>query len=229
MRDAWPGLIQSGRLRSGFTIQFKRRQQEHIFPASFIYPIREVAMKWHYKSVSDIKIQFFAPYLRQMKKIGIISDTHGYLDPKVAGYFADCDEIWHAGDFGTVAIAEELEKTAPLKGVYGNIDGTDVRSVYPETLVFSCESVKVLMIHIGGHPARYAPGVKALLQQHKPDLMICGHSHILKVMYDEKCGCLHINPGAAGKQGWHQMRTLIRLTVDGNNMKDLEVIELGKR
>lgn len=169
-----------------------------------------------------------------MKKIGLISDTHGYLDEAVFKHFEQCDEIWHAGDFGTVAIAEQLiqgqgRQQNILKGVYGNIDGQDVRSVYPEQLVWMCEDVKVLMIHIGGYPPRYNPKVKEQLSIHRPQLFISGHSHILKIMYDEKVQSLYMNPGAAGKQGWHSMRTIIRFTIDGKEMKDCEVIELGKR
>ena len=169
-----------------------------------------------------------------MKKIGLMSDTHGYLDETVFRHFEQCDEIWHAGDFGTVAIAEQIihfqrEREIPLKGVYGNIDGQDVRSVFPEQLVWVCEEVKVLMTHIGGYPPRYNTKVKEQLSIHRPQLVISGHSHILKVMYDDKLQCLHMNPGAAGKQGWHSMRTVIRFKVDGKEMKDCEIIELGKR
>ena len=170
-----------------------------------------------------------------MRRIGIISDTHGWLDEQVLHHFRNCDEVWHAGDFGNVAIAEQLaggEKLSSpgkIKGVFGNIDGPDVRSVFPEKLHFECEEVKVFMTHIGGHPAKYAPGIKKEIQEHHSNLFICGHSHILKVIYDDKLNCLHINPGAAGRQGWHTVRTIIRLVVDGNNMRDCEVIELGKR
>jgi putative phosphoesterase len=164
-----------------------------------------------------------------MTKIGLISDTHNYLDSAVFRHFAGCDEIWHAGDFGTAAIADELKAFKPLRGVYGNIDGYDIRSVYPEQLVFTCEAVKVLMIHIGGHPAKYAPGVKDKIRTEKPQLFISGHSHILKVQYDAQLQCLHMNPGAAGKQGWHKVRTLLRFAIDGNDIKNCEVIELGTR
>jgi putative phosphoesterase len=164
-----------------------------------------------------------------MTRIGIISDTHGYLDEAVYKHFEACDEVWHAGDFGGKEIAERLEAFKPLKGVYGNIDGYDIRSVYPEHLSWQCEGVTVYMTHIGGHPKRYSPGVKAKIRDKKAGLFICGHSHILKVIYDQEIECLHINPGAAGKQGWHKMRTLIRLTIDGSNMKDCEIIELGTR
>ena len=169
-----------------------------------------------------------------MTRIGLISDTHGYLDDAVMKHFEDCDEIWHAGDFGSISIAEKLvdgRKRPPnfLKGVYGNIDGQDVRTKYPEQLVWFCEEVKVLMIHIGGYPPRYNTRVKEQLRIHQPQLFICGHSHILKVMYDDNIQCLHINPGAAGKQGWHLMRTVVRIDIDGKEMKNCRVIELGKR
>ena len=166
-----------------------------------------------------------------MKRIGLLSDTHGYIDDGIIQHLTVCDEIWHAGDFGMVQIAEEIiAKTGlSLKGVFGNIDGYDVRSVYPETLIFTCEEVTVFMKHIGGYPNRYAPGVKIELLASGAMLFISGHSHILKIIYDEKIGCLHMNPGAAGKQGWHKTRTLIRFTIDGKQIKDCEVIELGRR
>lgn len=161
-----------------------------------------------------------------MTTIGLISDTHHYLDEAVIEHFENCDEIWHGGDFGTIAIAEKLQAFKPLKGVYGNIDGPDVRSLYPEQLVFNCEGVKVMMRHIGGYPPKYNPATKKEILIHQPQLFISGHSHILKVMYDEKLQCLHMNPGAAGKQGWHKVRTLIRFVIDGKEMKNCEVIEL---
>ena len=164
-----------------------------------------------------------------MTRIGLISDTHSFLDDQVFSYFEKCDEIWHAGDFGNIALAEKLAAFKPLKGVYGNIDGQDIRAIYPEVNAFTCEEVKVLMVHIGGYPPKYNPGSRPLLKKHKPKLFICGHSHILKVMFDDKLQCLHMNPGAAGNQGWHKVRTLIRFVIDGNNMKDCEVIELGGR
>ena len=166
-----------------------------------------------------------------MTRIGLISDTQGYLDEKVFEHFKNCDEIWHAGDFGEISIANSLAALSSLtvKGVYGNIDGYDVRSVYPEKLVWKCEDVNVFMIHIGGHPAKYAPGVKQQLIENKASLFISGHSHILKVIYDNKINCLHINPGAAGNQGWHTIRTIVRFAIDGKEIKDCEVIELGKR
>lgn len=162
-----------------------------------------------------------------MTRIGLIADTHNYLDESVFVHFKDCDEIWHGGDFGTVDIANQLRAFKTLKGVYGNIDGMDIRSIYPEQLVFMCEGVKVLMRHIGGYPPKYNTETKKEILLHQPQLFISGHSHILKIMYDEKLNSLHMNPGAAGKQGWHKVRTLIRFVVDGKEMKDCEVIELS--
>ncbi len=144
-------------------------------------------------------------------------------------HFKSVDEIWHAGDFGSIEVIDHLKSNNNLKGVYGNIDGPEIRTIFPKQLVFMCEEVKVMIRHIGGSPPRYNPATRKELQLHKPLLFISGHSHILKIMYDEGSGCLHINPGAAGKQGWHKVRTLVRLTIDGKNMKDAEVIELGNR
>lgn len=162
-----------------------------------------------------------------MTKIGLIADTHGYLDEAVFKHFEDCDEIWHAGDWGPGLNA--LSDRDDVRGVYGNIDGNDIRSIYPEQLVFMCEEVKVMIRHIGGYPPKYNPETRKELLIHQPQLFISGHSHILKVMYDDKINCLHINPGAAGKQGWHKVRTIIRFVIDGKDMRDCEVIELGKR
>lgn len=164
-----------------------------------------------------------------MKKIGLISDTHSYLDDAVFKYFDDRDEIWHAGDFGTIELADKLAAFKPLKGVYGNIDGKDIREVYPEHLRFKCEDVDVWMTHIGGYPGRYSSNVKPEIYTKPPDLFIAGHSHILKVIYDKKIECLHINPGAAGKQGWHKKRTLIRFCISENKIHTLDAIELANR
>ena len=171
-----------------------------------------------------------------MTRIGLISDTHGFLDEAVFKHFEDCNEVWHAGDFGDSELANQLsnhwsdrDDQTRLKGVYGNIDGNDIRTVYPEQLVFMCEEVKVMMRHIGGYPPKYNTQTKKEILLHQPQLFISGHSHILKIMFDDKLQCLHMNPGAAGKTGWHKVRTLIRFVVDGKNMKDCEVIELGKR
>ena len=163
-----------------------------------------------------------------MTRIGLISDTHGFLDETVFRHFANCDEVWHAGDFGPEVI-EKLESFKPLKGVYGNIDDASIRHQFPEQLVFTCEGVKVMMRHIGGSPPKYNPETRKELALHQPQLFISGHSHILKVIYDEKISCLHMNPGAAGRQGWHKVRTLIRFVIDGADMRDCEIIELGGR
>jgi putative phosphoesterase len=169
-----------------------------------------------------------------LTRIGLISDTHNYLDETVFEHFKNCDEIWHSGDFGNIEIAVQLlrfqtpESGPPvLRGVFGNIDGYDIRSIYPEQIVFMCEEVKVMMRHIGGYPPRYNPETKKELLLHQPQLFISGHSHILKVMYDNKLNCLHMNPGAAGKHGLHKIRTLIRFVVAGKEIKDCEVIELN--
>src|SRR5438045_4796082 len=148
-----------------------------------------------------------------MTRIGLLSDTHHYLDETIFEHFKSCDEIWHAGDFGTAELADKLKDFKPLRGVYGNIDGYDIRSVYPEKLRFKCEDVEVMMIHIGGYPPKYNPAVKKLLIADPPQLFISSHSHILKVMYDASLQCLHMNPGAAGKQGWHKVRTIIRFAI----------------
>jgi len=161
-------------------------------------------------------------------KIGLLSDTHGHLDDAIFRHFDACDEIWHAGDFGNIGVADELAAFKPLRGVYGNIDGQDVRQAYPEHLRFECEEVDVWITHIGGYPGRYSPQVKRDIHLRPPKLFISGHSHILKVMFDKKLQCLHLNPGAAGKQGWHNVRTLMRFNVAGDRIENLEVVELAK-
>ena len=168
-----------------------------------------------------------------MKRIGLISDTHGFLDENVFKHFENCDEIWHAGDFGTKEIVERIQAATQsrgtiLRGVYGNIDGPDIRAEFPEQLVFNCEDVNVMIRHIGGYPPKYNPETKKELLMHKPQLFISGHSHILKVIYDDALKCLHMNPGAAGKQGWQKVRTIIRFAIDGKEIKNCEVVELGK-
>lgn len=162
-----------------------------------------------------------------MTSIGILSDTHGYLDEKIFHHCKDCDEIWHAGDFGSIDLAYKLNSFKPFRGVYGNIDGTEIRDFCPENVIFQCEGVRVLMTHIGGYPPRYNKRSKPLLEKYQPQLMITGHSHILKIMYDDVHACMHINPGAAGKQGWQKVRTMVLLTIDGNKFTDCKVIELG--
>lgn len=164
-----------------------------------------------------------------MRKIGLLSDTHAYWDDKYELYFKNCDEIWHAGDIGSLAVAEMLNSIKPLRAVYGNIDGQNVRMQYPQVDVFNVEQVKVMMTHIGGYPGRYAPEIREQLYNTRPNIFISGHSHILKVMFDKHLNCLHMNPGAAGKSGFHQVRTLLRFVIDKSEINDLEVIELGQR
>lgn len=164
-----------------------------------------------------------------MKKIGLISDTHSHLEEKVFDHFADCDEIWHAGDIGTLELADRLAAFKPFKAVYGNIDGSPIRQVYPLDLRFDCEGIDVWMTHIGGYPGRYNQRVREMMKTDPPDLFICGHSHILKVMPDKKYKLLHINPGAAGVHGFHQVKTIIRFAIDEGQIKNLEVIEMGRR
>ena len=163
-----------------------------------------------------------------MKRIGILSDTHGCWDDRYAIHFKDCDEVWHAGDIGDYAIVERLQETVPVvRAVSGNIDHGMVRRKCPELEVFEVEGVKVLMTHIGGYPGKWSKGMKQLIKDYGARLMVDGHSHILKVIYDKELGVLHINPGAAGKSGWHKVRTLVKLTIDGDDMRDCEVIELA--
>ena len=164
-----------------------------------------------------------------MKRIGLISDTHGFLDANIFNHFKECDEIWHAGDFGSIELANQINSFKPLRGVYGNIDEKNIRFEYPEQIIFKCEEVKVMIRHIGGSPPKYNPDTRKELLFNKPDLFITGHSHILKIMYDSSISCLFMNPGAAGKHGWHKLRTIIRFSIDGKEMKDCEVIELGPR
>lgn len=163
-----------------------------------------------------------------MKRIGILSDTHGFWDDRYAKYFADCDEVWHAGDIGDISILERLENVCPMvRAVSGNIDHGMIKRKCPELMIFDCEKVKVLLTHIGGYPGKWSPGMKKYLKSNEIKLMVDGHSHILKVIYDKEMELLHINPGAAGQQGWHRQRTLVKLTIDGNDMRDCEIIELG--
>ena len=162
-----------------------------------------------------------------MKRIGILSDTHSWWDDKYLIHFAGCDEIWHAGDIGTPLIVDRLSAHCPVRAVCGNIDGRDLRLRFGDVLRFKVEECNVLMTHIGGYPGRYSPAVRDLLRSERPQLFVAGHSHILKVVYDKEIGCLHVNPGAAGRQGWHAVRTLVKLTIDGCEIKDLEVVELA--
>lgn len=160
-----------------------------------------------------------------MRKIGLLSDTHGTFDASLRKFLSEVDEIWHAGDFGNIETADAIAAFKPLRGVYGNIDGSPVRVVYPQWEQFLCEGVEVAMTHIGGYPGHYAPGVEARLRRGAPRIFISGHSHILKVIYDKKIGLLHLNPGAAGISGFHQVRTALRFTIDGEKIENLEVGE----
>lgn len=162
-------------------------------------------------------------------KIGVMSDTHGWVAPAVYEHFADVDEIWHAGDAGSVDVITELETFRPLRAVWGNIDGFEVRRATQEYLFFRAGSKKVLIIHVGGYPGHYAPRALELIRELKPDIFVCGHSHICKVIYDKSHKMLCINPGAAGKTGMHHVMTLLRFTVEGDTLSEMEVIEFGNR
>lgn len=164
-----------------------------------------------------------------MARIGLISDTHGHLDERIFEHFKECDEIWHAGDIGTLALADELAAFKPLRAVYGNIDGHELRRAYPENHRFTLEGVRFWLTHIGGRPGNYDRRVQAELATAPPDVFICGHSHILRVIYDKKLNFLYLNPGAAGKSGFHKVRTLLRFTVEQGKTRDMEIVELGKR
>lgn len=164
-----------------------------------------------------------------MKKIGLLSDTHAYWDDRYVKYFDDCDEIWHAGDIGSLEVLERLESIKPVRAVYGNIDGQEIRAAVPRHQRFSIEGADVWMTHIGGYPGKYSSEVVPAIYRNPPQLFISGHSHILKVLYDKTLGLLHINPGAAGQYGFHKKRTLVRFTIDKGQFGDLEVIELGDK
>ena len=163
-----------------------------------------------------------------MTRIGLLSDTHGFLDDRLFNYFSECDEIWHAGDIGNIGVADQLSHYKPFRAVFGNTDGQDVRIVYPEILRFTCEKTDVLIKHIGGYPGNYDRSVRTILNDNPPGLFITGHSHILKVIYDKKLGLLHLNPGAAGKYGIHKVQTVLRFGINGAEIKDMEVIEMER-
>ena len=160
-----------------------------------------------------------------MKKIGLLSDTHGWLNPAVFEFFKDCDEIWHVGDIGSTDVADSLSAFKPLRAVYGNIDDQKIRLMFPKVNIFTVENVKVMMTHIGGYPGRYEPGIKELIIKEKPNIFISGHSHILKVMNDHELHLLHINPGAAGNSGFHKVITMLRFQIDGSEIKNMELYE----
>ena len=162
-------------------------------------------------------------------RIGLLSDTHSYLDKRIFDYFEACDEIWHAGDIGDMSVIKKLENFRPLRAVYGNIDDTEMRNKFPENDRFECEGMDIWLTHIGGYPGRYDRRVRAEIKANPPDVFICGHSHILKVMPDKQNGLLHINPGACSHHGFHKIRTIIRFTIKNGKISDLEVVELGLR
>lgn len=164
-----------------------------------------------------------------MPRIALLSDTHGLLLPQVAEAVSGCDEIWHAGDLGALEVADALAALAPLRAVRGNIDDAVTRREFPEDLRFECGGMRVLMTHIGGYPGRYAPRARKLLSEDPPDLFLCGHSHLLRVMSDPRLGLLHLNPGACGNEGIHEIRTLIRMTLQNRAFRNLEIVELGLR
>lgn len=163
-----------------------------------------------------------------MKKILLLSDTHSYIDQNIIKHANEADEVWHAGDIGDIKVADALEKTGKFRAVYGNIDDTKVQTTYPLHNRFMCEGVDVWITHIGGYPGRYSPPIRQEIKRNPPKLFISGHSHILKVMNDKKLQLLHMNPGAIGKHGFHQKRTMLRFKIDGKNIKDLEVIEFSR-
>ncbi len=164
-----------------------------------------------------------------MTKILLLSDTHGHMDEAILKYAAQADEIWHAGDIGDLDVTDKLNSLKPVRGVHGNIDDHTIQMEFPEHNRFQCEDVDVWITHIGGYPDRYNVRIREEIKRNPPKLFICGHSHILRVMYDKKLGLLHMNPGACGKQGFHQVRTMLRFVIHGEKITDLEVIELGKR
>lgn len=162
-------------------------------------------------------------------RIGLLSDTHGFLDDAVSTYFAECDEIWHAGDFGTMEVVSALRDFKPLRGVFGNVDGAAIRMEFPRDNEWACEGLRILMTHIGGYPGRYDTKVKQELLRRKPDLFLCGHSHILRVARDPALNLLHMNPGACGHHGMHRVRTILRFSIAAGEIGDVEAIELGPR
>lgn len=164
-----------------------------------------------------------------MTKIGLLSDTHSYLDPKIFEYFKDVDEIWHAGDVGSMEVIDKLRAFKPLRGVYGNIDDYEIRKELPEFNRFTCEGIEVLITHIAGKPGKYAKPALEALNEKSPKLFVCGHSHILLVKMDPKFNMLWMNPGACGYKGFHQVKTILRFSIDGDKIQNLEAIELGKR
>jgi putative phosphoesterase len=164
-----------------------------------------------------------------MKKIVLLSDTHSHIDDTILKYVKLADEVWHAGDIGDLKVTDTIKKLKPLRAVFGNIDNHEARLEFPLNNRFLCEGVDVLITHIGGYPGKYSPAIREEITQNPPKLFICGHSHILKVMFDKKLNCLHMNPGAAGISGFHQKRTMLRFEIDGDKIQSLEIIEIGDK
>ena len=162
-----------------------------------------------------------------MKKILLLSDSHGYIDKKIIKYFDDIDQVWHAGDIGNIKVCETILKIKPLKAVFGNIDNFEIREKFQEDLNFHCEGLKIYITHIGGYPGNYNKRVKKVIEETRPNVFICGHSHILKVIYDKKNDLLHMNPGACGLQGFHKKRTMLKFNIENKKITNLNVIELG--
>jgi putative phosphoesterase len=164
-----------------------------------------------------------------MKKILLLSDTHSHIDETILKYVKLADEVWHAGDIGDLKVTDTIKKLKPLRAVFGNIDNHEARLEFPLNNRFFCEGVDVLLTHIGGYPGKYSPAIREEITKNPPKLFICGHSHILKVMFDKKLNCLHMNPGAAGISGFHQKRTMLRFEIDGDKIQSLEIIEIGDK
>lgn len=164
-----------------------------------------------------------------MKKILLLSDTHSHIDETILKYVKLADEVWHAGDIGDLKVTDTIQKLKPLRAVFGNIDNHEARLEFPLNNRFFCEGVEVLITHIGGYPGKYSPAIREEITKNPPKLFICGHSHILKVMFDKKLNCLHMNPGAAGISGFHQKRTMLRFEIDGDKIQSLEIVEIGDK
>jgi putative phosphoesterase len=163
-----------------------------------------------------------------MKKILLLSDTHGYIDDHIMGYVNEVDEVWHAGDIGSVEVTDTISNSKPIRAVYGNIDSAELRESFPKDLVFACEDIKIFMTHIGGRPGRYAKGISRQLNSVQPKIFICGHTHILKIQFDKTYQVLYINPGAMGKQGFHKVRTMVRFELSKGEIKNMEVVEVKR-
>uniref|UniRef100_UPI004048FAEA metallophosphoesterase family protein n=1 Tax=Flavobacterium sp. TaxID=239 RepID=UPI004048FAEA len=164
-----------------------------------------------------------------MKKILLLSDTHSFIDEKILKHVHWADEVWHAGDIGDLTVTDTIKKLKPLKAVFGNIDSNEARLEFPLHQRFTCEGMSVWITHIGGYPGKYNPSLRSELQQNPPQIFICGHSHILKVQFDKKLNLLHLNPGAAGIHGFHQVRTMLRFKIENGALKEMEIIEMGAR